>query len=47
MDIHLLASHNNDCVMKILLLKPTTSLDVIEKTFINTFNDIVTGLVFT
>ena len=46
MDIHLLASHNNDCVMKILLLKPTTSLDVIEKTFINTFNDIVTGLVF-
>jgi 23S rRNA (uracil1939-C5)-methyltransferase len=46
MDIYLLASRNNNCVMKIILLDPTKSFDVIEKTFINFFKDVVTGLVF-
>ncbi len=46
MDIHILSSSDNNCVLKALFLEPKYSVEKIVPLFVSTFRSIVSGLIF-
>ena len=46
MDIHILSSSDNKCLLKVLFLEPKTSVENIIPIFVDTFRGIANGLIF-